>query len=237
VIGATLLPIALARFRVWVLGVLLAALFLTLLDPTSWPTGFGWKVFQDRVSGGDAAAAAIVLVIAVAAIALGYAVSSRARPGPARSTAAVAVAAVVVFGGLAGVHRHYLDSRYDDTSYPYGRMVAWAHDVHDARIAVVGAFMQSQYPMYGVDLSNHVQYAGVHTAHGGWRRPRTCREWIRFLEHGRYDYVAIAPSEHFREWTQAQPDAHVAVTAPIDSQGIAVLQVYRLDKPAAKRHC
>jgi hypothetical protein len=237
IIGAVLLPIAFVRYRRTVLGLLLGAVFLTQLDPTSWPTGFGWATFGTRIAGGDAVAAVVVLFITVSLVGFGSLVWNRAPPGRVRSIGAAGAAAIAVFGGLAAVHQHYLDSRYNDPSDAYGRVVAWARDVHDSRITVVGPFMQAQYPLYGRDLSNHVQFAGVSTAHGGWRVPSSCREWVQFLERGRYEYAAIGPDAKFDQWTKTQPDAHEVSSAPLDKQGVLDVRVYRLDHPDAPRHC
>ncbi len=67
------------------------------------------------------------------------------------------------------VQRHYLQSRYKDptfTSAPgLNAAFAWARDVSGARIATTST---RQYPLFGTDLSNRVQYLGIEQPHGGF---------------------------------------------------------------------
>jgi hypothetical protein len=132
--------------------------------------------------------------------------------------AAGALGAVVA--GFA-LERYHLDRRYGrDSTYPetwpIAAIYAWARDVHDARIGIVGNTFQ--YPLYGKDLSNHVQYVGRPGPHGSFDAPRRCDEWRRTLNEGRYDYVLVAPPPVLvREppeamgWTEQDPAASVVM--------------------------
>ena len=52
----------------------------------------------------------------------------------------------------------------------------WARDVRDARIAVAGIRgVFTQYPFYGTDLSNQVQWLGVRGPHDAYQRIPNCR--------------------------------------------------------------
>jgi hypothetical protein len=87
------------------------------------------------------------------------------------------------------VQRHYLQSRYSDPTFTTPGLDAafrWADDISDARIATTST---RQYPLFGTDLSNHVQFVGEETAHGGFEAPTTCRAWRTELNKGHYDYV------------------------------------------------
>jgi hypothetical protein len=87
------------------------------------------------------------------------------------------------------VQRHYLESRYSDPTFSTPGLDAafkWADGVTDARIATTST---RQYPLFGTDLSNHVQFVGEETPHGGFIAPTTCRAWRRELDEGNYDYV------------------------------------------------
>ncbi len=58
---------------------------------------------------------------------------------------------------------HYLERRYENTSpeLKLADALRWARDVRDARIAVAGIRgVFNQYPFYGTDLSNQVQWLG-----------------------------------------------------------------------------
>jgi hypothetical protein len=87
------------------------------------------------------------------------------------------------------IQRHYLQSRYSDPTFTASGLNAafkWADGISDARIATTGT---RQYPLFGTDLSNHVQFVGIETPHGGFESPKTCRTWRRELNQGHYDYV------------------------------------------------
>ncbi|MGN6276711.1 MAG: hypothetical protein ACTHNP_12395 [Solirubrobacterales bacterium] len=87
------------------------------------------------------------------------------------------------------VQRHYLESRYKDPTFSapgLNAAFAWARDLSGARIATTST---RQYPLFGTDLSNHVQYLGIERPHGGFEAPNTCRQYRRLLDEGNYDYV------------------------------------------------
>jgi hypothetical protein len=100
-------------------------------------------------------------------------------------------AALVLLVMVAGypVQRHYFQHRYEDPSFTTPGLNAafkWAQGVSGARIATTGT---RQYPLYGRDLSNEVDYIGEEQPHGGFTAPTTCRAWRRLLNAGNYDYV------------------------------------------------
>jgi hypothetical protein len=102
------------------------------------------------------------------------------------------LAAVVVLLAVAvgyPVQRHYLEGRYANPSFAapgLNAVFAWATPISNARIATTST---RQYPLYGTDLSNHVQYIGEEQPHGGFTAPATCRRWRQLLNAGKYDYV------------------------------------------------
>ncbi|HEX6152371.1 MAG TPA: hypothetical protein VFZ19_02510, partial [Solirubrobacterales bacterium] len=110
------------------------------------------------------------------------------------------------------VQRHYLQNRYADPSFTtpgLNAAFAWARDVSDARIATTST---RQYPLYGTDLSNHVQYLGAERPHGGFESPVTCREYLQLLSDGNYDYAIATrdrtepgkpPYPPSAKWTEA----------------------------------
>jgi hypothetical protein len=116
---------------------------------------------------------------------------SRTSGGGGRWDVAVGAAALVL-AVLVGypVQRHYLEGRYKDptfTSAPgLNAAFAWARDISGARIATTST---RQYPLFGADLSNRVQYLGVEQPHGGFEAAGTCRDYRRLLNEGDYDYV------------------------------------------------
>jgi hypothetical protein len=106
-----------------------------------------------------------------------------------------ALALLVVAIGLGyPIQRHYLADRYKAPTFTapgLNAAFAWSHDVSDARIATTST---RQYPLFGTDLSNHVQYLGIHRPHGGFEAPTSCRQYLQLLEEGDYDY-AIATKD------------------------------------------
>jgi hypothetical protein len=87
------------------------------------------------------------------------------------------------------IQRHYLQSRYEDPTFTapgLNAAFAWARDVSNSRIATTST---RQYPLFGTDLSNQVQYLGIEQSHGGFESPTTCRQYLQLLSEGEYDYV------------------------------------------------
>jgi hypothetical protein len=108
----------------------------------------------------------------------------------ARTTAAVAT--IVLLAAVAigyPAQRHYLESRYSDPTFTTPGLDAafkWAGGISDSRIATTST---RQYPLFGTDLSNHVQFIGSERPHGGFEAPTTCRAWREELNEGNYGYV------------------------------------------------
>jgi hypothetical protein len=104
---------------------------------------------------------------------------------------AVAVAIVAVAFGYRE-QRGYLEHRYADPGFTTQGLDAafkWANSLSNARIATTST---RQYPLFGTDLSNHVQFVGLPTPHGGFVAPATCRAWRKELNEGHYDYVVVS---------------------------------------------
>jgi hypothetical protein len=102
------------------------------------------------------------------------------------------------------VQRHYLADRYKDPTFTttgLNAAFAWSRDISDSRIATTST---RQYPLYGTDLSNHVQYLGIHRPHGGFEAPTTCRQYLQLLDEGNYDYV-IATKDRLEPGKPAYP--------------------------------
>jgi hypothetical protein len=146
---------------------------------------------QGHVKG--AIAAAVGVLAAAAAIAW---LRRRNLLGPAAGRrGVVAIGAAVLLVAIAAgwwEQRHFLERRYENTSPRLGLAptLRWAQDVRDARIAVAGIRgVFNQYPLYGADLSNHVQWLGKRGAHDAWLRIPTCEQWRRAVNAGGYTHV------------------------------------------------
>jgi hypothetical protein len=113
------------------------------------------------------------------------------RRAPRRLAWGLSLAAAGLVAIAVGypVQRHYLESRYEDPTFTapgLNAAFAWARDVSGARIATTST---RQYPLFGTDLSNHVQYLGIEQPHGGFEPPSNCRQYLHLLNEGNYDYV------------------------------------------------
>ncbi|MEZ5077786.1 MAG: hypothetical protein R2725_10110 [Solirubrobacterales bacterium] len=106
-------------------------------------------------------------------------------------TGALVLAGVVVVAVAVGypVQRYYLDHRYAEPTFAAPGLNAafeWARDLDQARIATSST---RQYPLFGTDLSNHVQFVGESQPHGGFTAPATCPRYRELLNQGGYDHV------------------------------------------------
>ncbi len=136
------------------------------------------------------------------------------------------------------VQRHYLENRYADPSFTAPGLNAafrWAQGIDDARIATTST---RQYPLFGRDLSNEVDFVGEEQPHGGFTAPTTCRQWRQLLNAGDYDYVVtsrdrIEPGKPTypatAHWTEA-PGATIVLKWP-------PTVVYKLKGPLAPSGC
>ena len=138
--------------------------------------------------------------------------------------------AVVVGGALVlaivaigyPVQRHYLENRYARPTFTtpgLNAAFAWAQGIEGARIATTST---RQYPLYGRDLSNEVDYVGEEQPHGGFTAPTTCPRWRELLNAGDYDFVVTSrdriepgkpPYPPTARWTQA-PGTTVVLRKP-----------------------
>jgi hypothetical protein len=152
----------------------------------------------------------------------------------------VMVVAMILLGVAIGypIQRHYLQGRYADPSFTTPGLNAafeWAQGISDARIATTST---RQYPLYGKDLSNHVDYIGIERPHGGFTAPTTCRSWRRLLNAGDYDYVVTS-----RDRIELKKPTYPATARWTEAPGtITVLRkpptvVFRLTGPLNPSSC
>lgn len=120
------------------------------------------------------------------------------------------------------VQRHYLKDRYANPTFTTPGLNAafkWAQGIDDARIATTST---RQYPLFGRELSNHVDFIGEEQPHGGFTAPTTCRAYRELINAGNYDYVVTSrdriepgkpPYPATARWTKA-PNAAVVLREP-----------------------
>jgi hypothetical protein len=112
---------------------------------------------------------------------------------------------VVVIG--AAVNRSYQKTRYSQDP-----LYSWVDShLHHARVAIAG--FDRQYPLYGPQWTNHVQYIGTTQPHGGFTVARDCRSWRSELAAGHYGYVVIRDDLPI-EYARGVPELAWTVTIP-----------------------
>jgi hypothetical protein len=172
-----------ARSRALTLGGLAVLCVATIASLIQWEQGHAKGA---ALAGLLVAAAFVVLTLLRDRGLLG-------TTGPRRWAAAVAAVAVVgALGAGWWEQNHYLDRRYENLS-PALRLadaVRWARDLRDARVAIGGVRgVFNQYPFYGTDLSNQVQWLGEEGDEGAFLRIPSCERWREEVNEGGYTHV------------------------------------------------
>jgi hypothetical protein len=160
-------------------------------------------------------ASLLAMVVLAAALCGALAAADHSRVWPRRMPAGALAAAVAVVG-VAGwpVQRDYLADRYAGDRLGHGIELPMFRHISGERVAVGG--FADDYQLYGLSLSNRVQFNGVTGPGGSYRRAATCQEWLTGLQTGGYDYVVVSVSpaaEHLteppeEEWTEGDPSAY-----------------------------
>jgi hypothetical protein len=211
----------------------LAVLFLaTVADLVQWQQG--------HVKGAVAAGAGVLVAFAVIRLALDRGLVGR-RPPRAWTAAAAAVIALGAVGAGWWEQNHYLERRYENLSpaLKLADAVRWARDVRGAKIAVAGVRgVFNQYPFYGSDLSNHVQWLGEKGPDGAYERIPTCARWRQALGDGGYTHV-VTTYDPFNPntltdtkeglWTRSDPAAKTILR----DGPVAVYELDGVPDPAA----
>ena len=217
-VGLAILPcLPAARATAGRRAVVLAAMSIVL----AFTVGSLVQWNQGHVKG--ALAAGGIVVLGAAAIALahrrGWLASSRAWM---RVALAAGVTAVTIAGGYVA-ERHYLENRFEDAgqSQDLTSALRWANDIRDARIAVGGIRgVFTQFPFYGTDLSNQVQWLGERGPHDAYNRIADCRQWREAINAGHYTHVVTTFDPFLPgtkrnspegRWTESDPNARVVV--------------------------
>ncbi|MGH2982168.1 MAG: hypothetical protein ACRDKV_09025 [Solirubrobacterales bacterium] len=228
VLGLALLPIAAGGERPLRRSVLLVVLLVLLAFSDA--SGGPW--YSGYVAGALAAGAVTAAAIALAGWWRLHRASRRTLVAGAAAVAALAVG----MGWLE--QRRYLDHRYAEPRFAAPGLNAafeWARDLREQRIATTAT---RQYPLWGTELSNRVEFAGLHRPQAGFVRVAGCRPWRRLLNEGGYDYVVASldrvepggpsfPPE--AAWTR-DPNASVVLRR-------APTVVFRLEGPLPEAGC
>ena len=246
VVGVVLLPVVLhrTRYRTGVLVVYLAVLIDTQWSPLLWR--HGTSIIAPTVVGPMPYVVGIVSGALVVMAGLLWVVRRSWWRVPGAALPVVALCALLV-GALLfiGAERSYLQHRYKT-----GTQIAvndrllegdvapvadrWAQGLHDARVAIVNSFLQ--YPFYGEDLSNYVQYLAMRSSNGISEPFRSCHAWRQAINDGRYQYVVVAtpgfPLSNTQSapqelWTRSDPAVRLVVEDSLPNAHEWVFQVRR----------
>jgi hypothetical protein len=190
ILGLVLLPVnpmlstwARARWIFLAYGAVLAA---TQFDAGIWPTTF----FTQHFVGGPVRGidSLMGLFIGVAALVLGALILLYRSQRSARKTLAfwwIIIGAIVIAAGFP-LQQSYLRNRYVESPF------TWFQHEDNLRVGVLGEFAVLQYPFYGKNLSNYVQYLGVHGSDGTYSPFDSCQEWRDTINEGHYSYIYIS---------------------------------------------
>jgi hypothetical protein len=211
---------------------LAAILAATVAQPQLWPAHLPAAVFI--------AAGALIVVGGLTTLA-------RIARAPITIALATAIAIAAAIAGYP-LQRHYLRGRY--AYHPGVSYLApvWSlfRNIHHARVGVVGTFGGFfAYPLYGLDLSNRVQYVAERGPHGSFTPISTCARWRTQVNSAHLKYIITTPARdpwHPKvlapspegAWTGSDPAARPIYSERALGQPIVV---YRIDGPLDPAGC
>jgi hypothetical protein len=198
-------------------------------------------VGSDEVVSIASGRAAAVAAVAVAILLAGaWAIGAGRMRGPAIVLAGTGLLVLAV--GL-GYHaqRVYLDGRYETRAggNPEDSAFIWARDLADAKVATVIA---RQYPLYGTELSNRVEFVGRRGPEGSFTPVRSCEQWRETLNSGGYEYVVTGFREPTEELGTRPEEPREAAWTRGDAAAREIVHdedvsVFSLDGPLDPRAC
>jgi hypothetical protein len=222
VLVSTTWPVSLRAAGIGCLALVVAASQFAAMGPFR-----AWS----RSTTGVGVAIGAVAALGVAVLASGHLIGSRlsasgrsSRDRRPRVSGAVrawlvgrtAVLIVVVAAGGMYLQSRYLAGRYRRHA-SVDAVSAWAQGISNSRIGTVGVPLQ--YPLFGADLSNRVDYLGRIGQHGSLSPILTCPDWRSAIDAGRYRFLVLGPSKFEpagvpeQGWMQSDPAATLILRA------------------------
>ncbi len=208
---------------------------LILLTPFVVFAGRSWG-FVELLAAAFAAATLFAALVAAVLLTGRPAPSrfARSRTGIAAAAGLLVLAVIVGFG----VQNRYFDNRYaspEFTTAGLSRAFVWARGVEGESIATNAT---RQYPFFGTELDNEVQYLGVPGPHGGFVKTDSCEQFRDAVARGDYRYLVLTldrenPDRPFpREipWIEDDANAVEVLTTP-------PTVVYELEGPLDPATC
>lgn len=150
---------------------LAALLAATVAQPRLWPA---------HTLGAIAIGAAALVLLALTRIKL-----------------ALAAAALALLIAGYPLQNHYLRGRYvyHPNVSSLARVWEMFRSVHHARVGIVGTYGGFfSYPLFGLDLSNRVQYLADRGPHGSFTPIITCARWRTEVNAAHLDYLVTTPA-------------------------------------------
>ncbi len=203
---------------------------LLILAPVTIAFGEGWD-FKEWLL---AAVAAVVFWVCCLSLMGVWKVGARQELLSKRSTRKV----LVWTGGLAlvllilcgqGVQKYYFDHRYQSPHFTIPALAdafVWANDKSDLAI---GTNATRQYPLFGQDLDNKVQFIGINQPHGGFVEAETCEEFVSAVNSHDFDYLVLTLDregqklKNPRELDWVRRDPAIGSTALVEGGGVLEL--------------
>lgn len=200
---------------------------LLVLAPVTIAFGHEWD-FKEWVL----ALAAGVLCWLCCLIGLGvWTIRSRQRRVTGRSThraVAWGLGGVIVFLILCGqgVQRYYFNHRYaspDFTIPALSKSYVWANEKSGVKI---GTNATRQYPLWGKELDNEVQFIGLEQPDAGFVEAENCRDFIEAANAGNYDYLVLTMDregqklDQPRELTWIETDPAIEKEQVVEGGGV-----------------
>jgi len=165
---------------------------MLILAPVTIAFGEDWDVRHWLVAVAGAAAFWFIALIALGVVKAGSAWRGRAGGGwkkPAAWAGGLALVFLILAGH--GVQRYYFDNRYESPDFTIPALAGsfvWASGVEGAK---VGTNATRQYPLFGKELDNEVQFLGIEKPHGGFVEAETCEEFVGAVNRGGYEYLVL----------------------------------------------
>jgi len=151
-------------------------------------------------------------------------------------SAGVALLFLIVCG--QGVQRYYFNHRYASPDFTIPALTesyVWADGESGVRI---GTNATRQYPLWGKDLDNEVQFIGLKTPHAGFVEAENCRDFVAAANSGDYEYLVLTLDregqklDQPRELTWIEDDPAIEKVRLTEGGG-----VLKLDGPLSEETC
>ncbi len=206
-------PLTSPRARTAVVIGLAALLAATVAQPRLWPA--------HTVAAIAIGAAALVLLALT------------------RNKHALAAAALALLIAGYPLQNHYLRGRYvyHPNVSSLARVWEMFRTVHHARVGIVGTYGGFfSYPLFGLDVSNRVQYVAQRGPHGSFTPITSCARWREQVNAAHLEYLVTTPARdpwHPRVlspspetgWTASDPAAQPIYRSTAQGQPIVVYRI------------